>query len=128
MITSRSSINWSHVTIYVRQKSRWWRGIWEDCDSPYKMPSACTHCGLFLRPISMHLSQRSSRISGLWLEAIKATARFGPKNPVLSSRQHRVILTLILNVIDVVNRGIGQVIAGNLPARRAKTSCLRKTW
>jgi len=41
----------------------------------------------------------------MWSEASKAIVRFGPKNPVLSSRQRKVILTLILNVIDVVNRG-----------------------
>jgi hypothetical protein len=63
--------------------------------NPYKMPSAYTRYGPFLRPISVHLSQRSSRTSGLWSEASKAIARFGPENPVLPSRQRRVILTLI---------------------------------
>jgi hypothetical protein len=128
MITQRSSISWSHGTIYLRQKSRWWRGIWEDYDSPYKMPLAYTRCRPFLRPISVHLLQRSSRISGQWSEAIKAIARFGPKNFILSSHQHRVILTLILNVLDVVNSDIGRLIARNLPTRRARTSYLRKTW
>jgi hypothetical protein len=128
MITQRSSISWLHGTIYLRQKSRWWRDIREDCDSPYKMPLACTRCGPFLRPIRVHLSQRSSRISGQWSEAIKAIARFGPKNSIMSSRQSRVILTLILNALDVVNRDIGRLIAGNLPTRRIRTSYLRKTW
>jgi len=77
---------------------------------------------------SVHLSHRSDQGNLPWSEVIKAIAQFGPKNPVLSSLQRRVILNLILNVIDVVNRGIGQVIAGNLRARRARTSYMRKTW
>jgi hypothetical protein len=88
MITPRSFINWSHGTIYLRQKSRWWRDIWVDCDNPYKMPSACTRCGLFLRLINVHVSQRSSRTSGQWSEVTKAIALFAPKNLALSSRHH----------------------------------------
>jgi hypothetical protein len=76
----------------------------------------------------VHLSRRSSRTSDQWSKAIKAIARFGPKNPVLSSPQHMVILTLVLNVLDVVNKNIGLLITGNLPARRARTSYLRKVW